>query len=149
GPERYRELLDTHRSLLRDAFSRHAGQEFGATGDSLFVAFGSAQEALRAAVEAQCALADHAWPDRKPLRVRIGLHTCEATTLADDYVGLGVHRASRICDAGHGGQILLSHATHALIAENREFAVRDLGEHALKSLPDPQRLYQLVHPRLQ
>jgi class 3 adenylate cyclase len=67
------------------------------------------QEAIRSAVAAQCALNDHAWKDGRPLRVRMGLHTCEATSTVDDYVGMGVHRASRICAAGHGGQVLLSH----------------------------------------
>ena len=148
GPDRYRDVLETHRSLLRDACSRHAGHDFGGAGDSMFVAFNSAQEALRAAFDAQCALNDHAWPDERPLRVRMGLHTCEATTVKDDYIGIGVHRASRICDAGHGGQVLLSHTTHALVVENPEFALRDLGEHALKSLPEPQHLYQVLHPRL-
>lgn len=148
GPERYRVLLDTHRALLRDACARHAGHDFGGAGDSMFVAFASAQDALRAAFDAQCALADHQWQDGPAPRVRMGLHTCDATSVADDYVGIGVHRASRICDAGHGGQILLSHTTHALSAESAEFAVRDLGEHGLKGLPQPQRLYQLLHPRL-
>ena len=93
GAERYGELLETHRTLLRDAFTRHAGRDFGGAGDAMFVAFESAQHAVRAAFDAQCALADHAWPDDKPLRVRMGLHTCEATSVADDYIGLGVHRA--------------------------------------------------------
>jgi predicted ATPase/class 3 adenylate cyclase len=149
GSERYSAVLEQHRALLRDAFGRHAGHDFGGAGDSMFVAFGSAQEALRAAFDAQVGLAEHAWPDAHPVRVRIGLHTAEATSVADDYVGIGVHRASRICDAGHGGQILLSHTTHALVAESPEFAVRDLGEHELKGLPEAQRLYQLLHPRLQ
>jgi len=148
GTERYGALLETHRTLLRDACSRHAGHDFGGAGDSMFVAFGSAQDALRAAFAAQCALADHGWPGEQPLRVRMGVHTCEATSVAGDYVGLGVHRASRICDAGHGGQILLSHATQAIFAESGEFALRDLGEHRLKSLPQPQRIFQLLHPRL-
>jgi predicted ATPase/class 3 adenylate cyclase len=149
GAERYGALLATHRTLLRDVFTRHAGHDFGGAGDSMFVAFTSAHDALRGALDAQLALANHAWPDDRPLRVRMGLHTCEATSVADDYVGIGVHRASRICDAGHGGQVLLSQTTHALAMENREFAVRDLGEHELKSLPEAQHLYQLLHPRLQ
>ncbi len=149
GSERYGRLLEQHRALLRDACARHAGHDFGGAGDSMFVAFASAKQALRAAFDAQVALADHAWGDARPIRVRMGLHTAEAMTIADDYVGIGVHRASRICDAGHGGQILLSHTTHALLDERPEFAVRDLGEHGLKGLAEQQRLYQLLHPRLQ
>ena len=148
GAERYGAMLDQHRSLLRDAFSRHRGHDFGGAGDSMFVAFGSAQDALRGAFDAQIALANHDWPQQRSIRVRMGLHTAEAMSVADDYVGIGVHRASRICDAGHGGQILLSHTTQALVAESPEFAARDLGEHELKGLPEPQRLFQLLHPRL-
>ena len=148
GVDRYGALLETHRALLREACNRYSGHDFGGAGDSLFVAFGSAQDALRAAFAAQCALADHGWPGEAPLRVRMGVHTCEATSVADDYVGLGVHRASRICDAGHGGQVLLSHATQAIVGESGEFALRDLGLHRLKSLPQPQHLFQLLHPRL-
>ena len=148
GAERYGMVLDQHRALLREAFARHQGYDFGGAGDSMFVAFGSAQHALRAAFDGQVALADHAWLHSRPVRVRMGLHTAEAMSVADDYVGIGVHRASRICDAGHGGQILLSHTTHSLVAESPEFASRDLGEHELKGLPDPERLFQLLHPRL-
>src|SRR6266545_3477994 len=149
GAEQYNEALEEHRRILRGAIARHAGHQFGATGDALFVAFGSVQDAIRSAVAAQCALNDHAWPGSRPLRVRMGLHTCEAISTADDYVGIGVHRASRICAAGHGGQVLLSHTTHALLTEAFGFAVRDLGDHLLKGLPEPERLYQLLDPRLQ
>ena len=149
GVDRYGALLREQRDLLQQAFARHSGRVFGGAGDALFVAFDSARGAVDAAVDAQCAMSEHAWPDRQPLRVRMALHTCEATADADDYVGLGVHRASRICDAGHGGQILLSQTTQALIAESGHLALRDLGEHALKSLPERQRIYQVVDPALQ
>ncbi|HEV2041036.1 MAG TPA: adenylate/guanylate cyclase domain-containing protein, partial [Casimicrobiaceae bacterium] len=149
GADQYRVALEEHRRILRDAVVRHAGHEFGAAGDALFIAFGSVQDAIRSAIDAQCALNDHDWRDGQPLRVRMGLHTCEATSTADDYVGMGVHRASRICAVGHGGQVLLSRTTHDLLAEAARFAVRDLGEHVLKGLPEPQRLYQLLDPRLQ
>src|SRR5206468_12534740 len=85
GPDRYGAVLEKHRAILRDAWSRHEGHGFGSAGDSMFVAFHSAQHALRAAVEAQCALMDHAWPDARPVRVRMGLHTCEAVLEGDDY----------------------------------------------------------------
>jgi len=149
GADRYHATLEEHRRILRDAVARHAGHEFGAAGDALFIAFNSVQDAIRSAIAAQSALNDHAWPGGRPLRVRMGLHTCEAMATADDYVGIGVHRASRICAAGHGGQVLLSHTTHALLTEAFGFAVRDLGEHLLKGLPEPERLYQLLDPRLQ
>src|SRR5438067_270930 len=129
GSDRYGAVLEQHRAILRAAWSRHEGHDFGSAGDSMFVAFHSAQHAMRAAVEAQCALIDHGWSDARPVRVRMGLHTCEAIVQGDDYVGIGVHRASRICDAAHGGQILVSHATQALIADDAEFGLRDLGSH--------------------
>ena len=149
GVDRYHAALEEHRRLLRDAAAGHSGHEFGAAGDALFIAFASAQDAIRSAVVAQCALNDHAWAAGRPLRVRMGLHTCEVTATADDYVGMGVHCVSRICAAGHGGQVLLSHTTRSLLADAAGFAVRDLGEHLLKGLPEPQRLYQLLDPRLQ
>src|SRR6266700_6992186 len=149
GTDKYHAALEEHRRILRDAVAQHAGHEFGAVGDALFVAFGSAQDAIRSAIAAQCALNEHAWPGGRPLRVRMGLHTCEVTSTADDYVGMGVHCVSRICAAGHGGQVLLSQTTHSLLVEAAGFVVRDLGEHVLKGLAEPQRLYQLLDPRLQ
>jgi predicted ATPase/class 3 adenylate cyclase len=149
GTDKYHAALEEHRRILRDAVAQHAGHEFGAVGDALFVAFGSAQDAIRSAIAAQRALNDHVWPGGRPLRVRMGLHTCEVTSTADDYVGMGVHCVSRICAAGHGGQVLLSQTTHSLLVEAAGFAVRDLGEHVLKGLAEPQRLYQLLDPRLQ
>src|SRR4051794_31133523 len=148
GDERYGALLEQHRALLRDACARHGGYDFGGAGDLMFVAFNNAHQAVRAAFAAPCALIDHPWPDDRTVRVRMGLHTCETTTVADDYVGIGVHRASRICDAAHGSQVLLSATVHALMAENSEFAVRDMGEHLLKSFSHSERVYQLLHPRL-
>src|SRR2546428_472054 len=149
GAHKYHAALEEHRRILRDVVAKHAGHEFGATGDALFIAFGSVQDAIGSAVAAQSALSDHAWSGGRPLLVRMGLHTCEALSSADDYVGIGVHRVSRICAAGHGGQVLLSHTTHPLLTEAFGFAVRDLGEHLLKGLPEPERLYQLLDPRLQ
>src|SRR5258708_30207901 len=148
GAERYYAALEQHRRILRDAVALHAGHEFGAVGDALFVAFGSAQDAIRSAIAAQCALNDHVWPGGRPLRVRMGLHTCEVTSTADDYVGMGVHCVSRICAAGHGGPVLLSQDTHSLLVEAAGFALRDLGEHVLKGLAGPPPLYQALEPRL-
>src|SRR5207344_1152144 len=107
-----------------------------ADGDSFFVAFRRPRQAVDAAVAAQRALAAHSWPDGVELRVRIGLHTGEATPAGDQYVGLAVHRAARICDAGHGGQILISETTRSLLddeeAELEGIAIHDLGPHLLK-----------------
>jgi len=135
-----------HRRLLRDAFEAHGGREIDTAGDGFFVAFGSARSAVAAAVSAQRALTGFRWPADAEVRVRIGLHTAEPHLDGDGYVGIGVHRASRICDAAHGGQILLSNAT-AGIVEDEELPgmdLLDLGEYRLKGLPHKQRLFQLV-----
>src|SRR5205814_7776284 len=95
-----------------------------------------------AAASAQRALADHPWPEGLELRVRIGLHTGEPLVGPTGYVGVDVHTAARIMAAGHGGQVLLSEETRRLLADR--FVLRDLGEHRLKDLLKPQRLYELA-----
>ena len=145
GADRYRDALESHRRLLREVFQRHSGHEVDTQGDSFFVAFGRAQDAVRAAGEAQRTLAGHAWPEGRELWVRMGIHSCEATTTGEGYVGVGVHRGARICAAGHGGQVLLSHTTYGLIEEDDTgFGFLDLGEHRLKDLSEPHRLFQLL-----
>jgi predicted ATPase len=134
GPERYREALAAHRRVLREAFDRHEGYEVDYEGDAFFVAFASPQHAVAAAAEAQEALLGG------PISVRMGLHTGQPILDPPKYVGVDVHRAARIMSAGHGGQVLLSHATRALLGEH---ALRDLGLHRLKDLLEPERLYQL------
>jgi predicted ATPase/class 3 adenylate cyclase len=138
--EAYPELLERHRTLLREAFERHGGRVLGAEGDEFFVAFESAAAAAAAAADGQRALADHDWPDGDAIRVRMGLHTGEPRLVDGGYVGLDVHHAARVMAAGHGGQVLVSHATRSLLGD---VELRDLGEHLLKDLAGPQRLYQL------
>jgi predicted ATPase/DNA-binding SARP family transcriptional activator len=133
--ERYTDVLAEHRTLLRDAFSRHHGVEVGTQGDGFFVAFARADDAVAAARDAQEALA------RGAVRVRIGIHTCEPVLTDEGYVGLEVHRAARIMAAGHGGQVLLSQPTRELLDAAAD--VRELGEHFLKDLPESLHLYQL------
>jgi predicted ATPase/class 3 adenylate cyclase len=140
GPDRYAESLDAHRRLLRAAFSRHGGYEVNCEGDSFFVAFQSAAEAVTAAAEAQGALDDHAWPGGLAVRVRMGIHTGEPVLAPPKYVGLDIHRAARLMAAGHGGQALVSGATAALAGID---GLRDLGEHRFKDLSAPERVYQL------
>jgi predicted ATPase/class 3 adenylate cyclase len=148
GVERYEAALQAHRALLRDAFARYAGFEVGTEGDSFFVAFGRAQDAVRAALAAQCALAGHVGADNERIRVRIGIHTCEATVSGDNYVGMGVHRTARISATGHGGQIVLSQTTRELLQDDAGMDCLDLGLHPLKDFEAPQRLYQLLDSRL-
>ncbi len=143
---RYADVLVDYRRLLRAAVQERGGQEVDTQGDAFFIAFPSAQEALLAAIKAQRSLLRHSWIDGMSVQVRMGLHTGEARVAETGYVGMDVHRAARICAAGHGGQILLSDTTHALVVNDLPGGVtlRDLGEHRLKDLAQPQRLFQIV-----
>jgi predicted ATPase/class 3 adenylate cyclase len=145
-PERYAEVLGEHQRLLRAAFAAHGGREVHTEGDAFFVAFARAGDAIAAAVSAQRALASARWPEGADVRVRIGVHTGEAEVRDDDYVGLDVHRAARICAAGHGGQVLISSSTRELVADELppDVALTALGEHRLKDLDRPEQLFQLV-----
>jgi predicted ATPase/class 3 adenylate cyclase len=146
GDRRYAEVLAEHQRLLRDAFAKGNGQEIDTQGDAFLVAFSRARDAVGTAVAAQRVLTGHTWPDVASLRVRMGVHTGEPVSGTSGYVGLDVHRAARICAAGHGGQVLLSDTTHALVAKDlpAEVSLRDLGEHRLKDLAGPHRLFQVV-----
>ena len=131
----YTDALGEHNRLLREAFDRHDGVEVATQGDSFVVAFERASDAVSAAAEAQRALV------ATPVRVRMGIHTGEPELTTEGYVGLDVHRAARIGAAGHGGQVVVSETTRALL--DGEFELRDLGEHRLKDLGFPIRLFQL------
>jgi peptide/nickel transport system substrate-binding protein len=146
--ERYGEALAEHQRILREVFAAHDGHEIDTQGDSFFAAFGRAKDAVAAAVDGQRRLAAHEWPDGADLRVRMGLHTGEPAAAGERYVGLGVHRAARISATGHGGQVLVSQATRELLRDDPlpDISLRDLGEHQLKDLDEPERLYQLVAP---
>jgi predicted ATPase/class 3 adenylate cyclase len=148
--DRYGEVLAAYRRLLRAAFQAWDGHEIDTAGDGFFVAFQRATHAVAAAVAAQRAIAGYPWAEGTSVRARMGLHTGEPTLTASGYVGLDVHRAARICAAGHGGQILLSQTTRALVEYDLPAGVRlrDVGEHRLKDLQRPERLYQLVIPDL-
>jgi class 3 adenylate cyclase len=139
-------LRSEHRRILREAFGRHGGHEIDTAGDGFFVAFERAGEAVAAAVAAQRALQSLTQRERTPLRVRMGLHSAEPYLHEDGYVGVGVHRAARICAVGHGGQILVSNATAGIVEDLGLEGVQllDLGEHELKDIVRPQRLFQLV-----
>jgi predicted ATPase/class 3 adenylate cyclase len=147
GP-RYADVLAEQRALLRAAFQDWGGREVDTQGDAFFVAFARAADALAAAVDAQRALATHPWPEGVAVRVRMGLHTGAPDVAGDGYVGLDVHRAARIGAAGHGGQILLSGATRALVERDLPAGadLHDLGEYRLRDLQRPERIYQLVLP---
>jgi YVTN family beta-propeller protein len=144
--ERYGELLADHHRLLRAAFADVGGQEIGTQGDSFFVAFRRAKDAISAAVAAQRSLAAHSWPDGVDVRVRMGIHTGEPSISEVGLVSLAVHRAARISAAGHGGQVLLSSTTRDLVEDElpNDVQLRDLGEHRLKDLDRSERIHELV-----
>ena len=149
--DRYGDVLTTHRVLLRSAFEAAQGHEIDTQGDSFFIAFARVRDALEAAVAAQRALAREEWPRDGGVRVRMGIHTGEPAVGDEGYLGLDVHRAARICSAAHGGQILLSQSTRELAGEVLPSGTQleELGEHRLKDLPRPERLFQLIVPGLQ
>jgi predicted ATPase/class 3 adenylate cyclase len=144
--DRYASVLAECRRLLRATFQEWNGHEVDTQGDSFFVAFARATDAVLAVVEAQRALAAHSWPESVVVHVRMGLHTGEPALTPEGYVGLDVHRAARIMSAAHGGQVVLSQTTCNLVEQDLpdDVSLRDLGEHRLKDLGRPRRLFQLV-----
>ena len=142
----YPDLLSEHHRVLRGAVQEAGGVAIGSEGDSLFAAFGSASAGVAAAVEAQRGLAAHSWPEGSAVRVRMGLHTGEGLVRDGTYVGIDVHRAARIAAVGHGGQVLVSDSTRALIEQSLPAGVglRDLGRHRLKDLAQPEHIYETV-----
>ena len=149
--DRYAEALSAQRAVLRGAIGASHGHELGTEGDSFFVVFESASDAVRCCVAAQLALASRDWPDGAVVRVRMGLHSGEPTRHEDGYVGMDVHRAARIAATAHGGQVVLSDATRVLAEPllPAGVSVRDLGWHRLKDIEAPERIYQLAAARLE
>jgi class 3 adenylate cyclase len=142
----YASILADHHRILREAFAAHGGREIDNQGDSFFVAFSRAKDAVLAAAAAQRALASHTWPGGAIVRVRMGIHTGEADLTVDRYVGLSVHRAARISALGHGGQVLVSPTTAGLLEDEASLpglSLRSLGEHRLKDIERPIRVFQL------
>lgn len=143
--DRHREVLETHARLLRRIVAEEGGIEVGERGDGFFFVFVDPNEAAGAAVRVQRSLAEHPWPPEGTIRVRIGIHTGEGVLGGDNYMGLEVHRAARIGNAGHGGQVILSEATAALLRKNlpKDLGLIELGCHQLKDLPEGEQLFQL------
>jgi predicted ATPase/class 3 adenylate cyclase len=146
----YAQALEEQRVIMRAAFQQFEGYEIDTAGDGFFVAFSRAQDGVAAAIEAQRRLAAHQWPQGETLRVRMALHTGEPVATVTGYVGMDVHRAARLCAAGHGGQILISETTHHLVADNlpEGVALRDLGVHRLKDLQQAEHIYDIIVPNL-
>jgi DNA-binding NarL/FixJ family response regulator/class 3 adenylate cyclase len=142
----YAQVLADHRLLLRDAVASGEGHVVDHRGDEFFIVFGDARRAADSIVALQRAFAEHDWPDSIEVRVRVGMHTGEPAVRDETYFGLDVHRAARICQAGSGGQVLVSQRTREEIDAGHDLL--DLGDHELPGLPELERLYQLNVPGL-
>jgi alpha-glucoside transport system substrate-binding protein len=142
---RYEQVLAEHQGILRDCFAAYRGSEIDTQGDSFFVAFSRAGDAIECAIDAQRALQNHTWPEGGRIRVRMGLHSGEPRASGERYVGFGVHRAARVSTVGHGGQVLVSNATRELVEDDLppNTRLRDLGAYQLKDVERPERLFQL------
>jgi predicted ATPase/class 3 adenylate cyclase len=149
-PDAMKAGMERHDAILRDAVEDSDGRVVKITGDGLMAVFSSASAGVRACLEAQRSLQVEAWGETGPLRVRMGLHAGEAQARAGDFFGPPVNRAARIMAAAHGGQVLLSATAAELVGESlpAEARLRDLGEHRLKDLFQPEHIYQLLHPAL-
>jgi class 3 adenylate cyclase len=143
--DRYAEVDREHRRILRRRLGEAGGREMDNQGDAFFFSFPRAKDAVAGAVAAQRDLAEHRWPDGVEVRIRMGLHTGEPSVGEEGYLGVDVVRAARICSAGHGGQILLSETTRALVGNNvpEGVSIRDLGQAHLKDIQH-ERIYELA-----
>ncbi len=145
GQGEYEQVLADHHSLIRSGLAAHGGSEIDTQGDAFFAVFSSASACMAAVIQMQQSLQAHSWPAGEHLRVRMGVHTGEASMTATGLVGMDVHRAARVAAAGHGGQVLVSEASAGLMrgALPPGAALTDLGIHRLKDLVGPVRIFQL------
>ncbi|MGZ9166301.1 MAG: nSTAND1 domain-containing NTPase, partial [Anaerolineales bacterium] len=144
--DQYAALLETHHKILRGAIQKWNGREMDTQGDAFFITFARALDAAQCAIEVQREFDRHSWPLNEPVRVRIGLHTGEPLMGSTGYIGMDVHRAARIGNVGHGGQVLLSQTTRELVVQDLPpgMSIRELGEHRLKDMKYPIPIYQLM-----
>lgn len=150
-PDVMQGLAARHNALMREAIEVHRGRVVKSTGDGFHAVFDAATDAIAAAVTAQQAMLEQSWPaETGPLRVRMGLHTGESRERDGDYYGSEVNRAARVMGVAHGGQILISGATAALVrtALPDEISFLDLGQHRLRGLSVAEHISQVCHPDL-
>jgi DNA-binding NarL/FixJ family response regulator/class 3 adenylate cyclase len=138
--DEYLDVLGDVRRLVRSAVSGAGGQEIECRGDEAFCVFDVPADAAAAAIEIQRGFANHDWPHDERVRIRLGMHTGEAERSGSGYVGIDVHRAARICQAAHGGQVLASEEAARPLGP----IARALGDYQFHGLRDPERVYQLV-----
>ncbi|HEX5862981.1 MAG TPA: adenylate/guanylate cyclase domain-containing protein, partial [Casimicrobiaceae bacterium] len=149
-PERMRPALARHDAITKAAVERHRGTIVKMAGDGVHAAFNDPLDALGATLELQQAVGDPDTTGRLALRIRCGLHAGVDERRDNDFFGRAVNRAARITSVAHGGQVLLSQAVAVLIRERlpADVSLRDLGSVRLRDLASPERVYQVVHPKL-
>jgi predicted ATPase/class 3 adenylate cyclase len=147
APDAMREAAARHDAIVREAIEARNGYVVKTTGDGFHAAFASARDAIDAAVDAQLALGAETWEPTVPMRVRMGIHSGLAEVRDGDYYGTAVNKAARLMSVAHGGQIVVSLATEELVQDG-DVALVDLGEHALRDLARPERVFQIAHPEL-
>jgi len=146
GDAAYAAVLEDHHRIIRSSLQEFGGVEHETRGDSFFAVFSSPSACVSAALQMQRDLRAHHWPAGEELRVRMGIHTGEASDGSTGMVGYEVHRAARIAAVGYGGQVLLSSSTVALVEDSLPpgASVLDLGSHRLKDLRRPEAIFQLI-----
>lgn len=137
----YGAVLEEVKGVVRSAVSDHDGYEVDSRADEFFAAFADADDAVRAAIDVQHAMLARSWPGERSVRVRIGVHSGSPALTDTGYIGLPVHTMARVCNAGHGGQILITSATRAELSRPPKL-VR-LGEFSLQGLPRSEELFQV------
>ena len=148
--DKMRDALSLHDELLHEAVVGNGGRVFKHTGDGMCAVFASPGAAVEAAVEAQLSLKNAPWTVEGGIRVRMGIHSGEATTRGEDFLGPALNRVGRLHAVAHGGQIVISAATELLVRHrvSPPIALRYLGEHRLRDIPDPEPIFQATHPEL-
>jgi predicted ATPase/class 3 adenylate cyclase len=148
--ETFKAALARHNALLSDAIEQHQGHVFETVGDAYYAVFAHAIDAIGAAIAAQTALGEETWSTRAPIRARVALHSGDVERRGTKYFGSALFRSSRLLSVVHGGQIVLSATTAALVLDNlpESSTLKDLGVHRLRDLNRPERIWQVIHPRL-
>ena len=151
GEVTYARLLAEHHRLIRDSLAAHGGNEMTTLGDGFFAVFTSPRGCVRAVLEMQRELAARDWPEGEQVRVRMGVHSGEASETAAGLVGLDIHRAARLAAVAYGGQVVFSSSAAALVRDVLPdgASLRDLRHHRLKDLGRPEQIFQLQAPGLQ
>ncbi len=142
----YGPVLEEVKGVVRSSVADHDGYEVDSRADEFFAAFAAADDAIGAAIDVQLAMAACSWPGDRAVRVRIGVHSGSPALTDTGYVGLPVHTMARVCNAGHGGQILITSATKAELSQPPELT--NLGTFSLRGLPGPEELFQVTAPGL-